>query len=311
MRKKLPPLNWLRAFETAARHLSFTNAAEELHITQSAVSKQVKLLEHYLEQPLFLRGRRGLTLTEAGRNYLPTVIHAFQFLEQGTHNFLGYSRGEPLRVKANFGFAIFWLCHHLDDFLDRHPDVVVSVSTALWDQDFASAQADVEIRYGRGEWEGEKGHRLTDEVLVPVCAPAVAKRLRKPADLAGERILHLTGFDDGWNYWAEQAGLTSLVGIESHSFSTFVLTLNLLRNGTGVSVAHETLITDLLARGELVVPFDIPVPARDTYYLLMPHRDYANAAAKLFAAWLQETLAADKVENRRIGTAAQKRKRSR
>ena len=294
MRKKLPPLNWLRAFETAARHLSFTNAAAELLITQSAVSKQVKLLEHYLEQPLFIRGRRGLTLTEAGRNYLPTVIHAFQFLEQGTHNFLGYSSGEPLRVKANFGFAIFWLCHHLDDFLDHHPDVVVSVSTALWDQDYASAQADVEIRYGRGEWEGEEGQRLSSEDLVPVCSPAVAKRLRKPEDMAGERILHLTGFDDGWNYWAEQAGLKSLVGIESHSFSTFVLTLNLLRGGKGVSVAHEILIEELVACGELVVPFDIRVPARDNYYLVVPHREHANAAAKLFASWLREKLGADK-----------------
>ena len=291
MRKKLPPLHWLRAFETAARHLSFTNAAEELHITQSAVSKQVKLLEYHLEQPLFLRGRRGLTLTEAGRNYLPTIIHAFQFLEQGTQNFLGYSSGEPLRVKVNFGFAIFWLCRHLEEFMEHHPDVVVSLSTALWDQDFASARADVEIRYGRGEWEGEKGERLTNEVLLPVCAPSVARRLKRPEDMAKERILHLTGFDDGWNYWAEQAGLKKLVGIESHSFSTFVLTLNLLRQGSGISVTHRILIEEMLERDEVVVPFDIPVAARDNYYLMVPHREHANAATKLFADWLCDKLA--------------------
>ncbi len=290
MRKRLPPLHWLRAFETAARHLSFTNAAEELHITQSAVSKQVKLLEYYLEQPLFLRGRRGLTLTEAGRNYLPTVIHGFQFLEKGTHNFLGYSSGEPLRIKANLGFAATWLCAHLHEFLDSHPEVIVSLSTALWEQDFAGAQADVEIRHGHGGWEGMEGLRLTSETLVPVCAPDVAKRLRRPEDMAKERILHLTGFDDGWNYWAEQAGLPDLVGLESHSFSTFVLTLNLLRHGKGVSVAHEIILEEMLARDELVIPFDIRVPCRDNYYLLIPHREHANPGAKLFASWLMKKL---------------------
>ena len=290
MRKKLPPLNWLRAFETTARHLSFTNAAAELSITQSAVSKQVKLLEHYLEQPLFLRGRRSLTLTEAGLNYLPTVIHAFHFLETGTHNFLGYSTNEPLRIKASFAFATFWLCVHLHEFLEHHPNIVISLSTALWDQDFAGAKSDVEIRYGRGEWEGEEGQCLTSEVLVPVCAPEVAQRLRKPEDLAGERVLHLTGIDDSWNYWADQAGLEELAGLESHSFSSFVLTISLLRHGKGVSVAHEILVEDLLKRNELVVPFDIRVPAQDNHYLLIPHREHANPAAKQFAAWLKEKL---------------------
>lgn len=290
MRKKLPPLNWLRAFETVARHLSFTNAAAELSITQSAVSKQVKLLEHYLEQPLFLRGRRSLTLTEAGLNYLPTVIHAFRFLETGTQNFLGHSTSEPLHIKASFAFATFWLCVHIHDFLEQYPDIVISLSTALWDQDFAGAKSDVEIRYGRGEWEGEEGLRLTSGVLVPVCSPEVARRLHKPEDLAGERLLHLIGIDDSWNYWADQAGLKDLAGLESHSFSSVVLTISLLRNGTGVSVAHEILVADLLRRNELVVPFDIRVPAQDHHYLLMPQREHAKPAAKQFAAWLSKRL---------------------
>ena len=290
MVQKLPPLNWLRAFEAAARHLSFTNAAEELFLTQSAISKQVKLLEEFLGQPLFLRNRRGLSITEAGRNYLPTVVQAFHELEQGTRAFLGYSADSVLHVKANYAFAKFWLCPHLGGFLDAYPEISINISTALWTQEFTGAFADVEIRCGLGDWEPAEGEPLTSEHIVPVCAPDLQPRFTTPGDLGQARVLHPTGITDDWNYWAEQAGLPELVGAQGSYFGTFVLTLDMVCRGEGVSVCHEILLQDLLAQGRIVVPFDIPVPARNNYYLLAPEPDLASPASKLFCDWIRAQL---------------------
>ncbi|WP_082020573.1 LysR substrate-binding domain-containing protein [Leisingera sp. ANG-M1] len=279
-----PPLHWLRAFAVSARHLSFTDAAEELLITQSAVSKQVRLLEQHLNQPLFLRGHRGLQLTEAGRNYLPTVVRAFSTLEQGTRSFLGYSTARNLHIKCNYAFATFWLTPHLGEFMAANPGVEMTVSTALWEQDFLESNADVEIHYGREASFGERSFSLGQEALFPVCAPEVAERLAAPEDLAGERILDLTGIGDAWDYWLQQAGLKGVQLSERQYFSTYVLSLNLAREGQGVSMGHGTLAERMIGRGELCAPFGIQVPGRDRYFAVQNHPE--NPHAERFLAWL-------------------------
>ena len=281
-----PPLHWLKAFEVSARKLSFTAAAEELLITQSAVSKQVKNLEYHLDQALFQRGQRGLHLTEAGRNYLPTVIRAFNSLEQGTRSFLNYSSGNKLHVKCNYAFASFWLCHHITEFMDLHPQVEFTISPALWEQDFSDSTADIEIHYGKKDWFPETAIQLTQEQLVPVCTPEIGRRLASPSDLEHERILDLTGISDNWDYWVAETGQTGVRLDKRHYFGTFVLALNMTLEGNGVTLANQSLVQRWLDNGDLVVALDIPVPSRDNYFMLQSQIKVQNPNADVFQEWL-------------------------
>ena len=283
---RLPPLNWLRSFEAAARRLSFTAAAEELNITQSAVSQQVKLLEHHLGQALFLRRPRSLRLTDAGRNYLPSVASAFKILTDGTEMFLTPQRETTLEVKANSAFTVFWLLPRIGDFLAAEPWVRLNLSTALWTADFAGSQASVEIRYGRGEWDGEPGERLLADRTYPVCAPEVAARLVRPRDLVEETLVHVTHLADSWDHWAEAQGLAALGRQAGHYVNTFVASLDMAKRGLGVALGHDTLSAGLIEQGDLAVPFDLGVPAQDNYYLVVPDRGEMNEAARSFRDWV-------------------------
>jgi LysR family glycine cleavage system transcriptional activator len=281
-----PPLHWLRAYEAAARHLSFTNAAAELFITQSAVSKQVRLLESHLGQQLFTRERRGLNLTEAGRNYLPTIIRAFNTLDQGTRTFLGYSTNQNLHIKANYSFSVFWLSSHLHEFMALYPEAELTVSTALWEQDFSTSNADIEIHVGKRDWFSDQAIQLAEEKIYPVCSPEIAKRLKEPADMLNERILDLTGINDSWDYWASQSGHANLEIKQRHYFSTFALSLNMAREGRGISLGQSTLVESSIKRGDLVCPFELPVDGLDHYFLQQDVINTPHPYARHFVDWI-------------------------
>ena len=283
---RLPPLNWLRSFEAAARHLSFTAAAEELHITQSAVSQQVRHLEGFLGQPLFFRGPRSLQLSEAGRRYLPSVENAFTVLAAGTGEFLAPKQGSQLDIKANFAFSLFWLTPRLDGFLSRHPEVKVNLATALWPSDFTGAPSSVEIRYGRGRWQGVQSEQLFEDRLTPVCAPALAARLQDPADLKGETLLHATAMADSWDYWAKETATPALRKRGGHYVNAIAPLIEMAKQGLGVALGSLTLCQDLIARGELTAPFAHTIVAQDTYHLILPERSDAGRYAHAFRDWI-------------------------
>ncbi len=285
---KLPPLNWLRSFEASARHLSFTAAGEELHITQSAVSQQVKLLENFVGKALFLRRPRRLQLTDAARNYLPAVTNAFQVLRDGTAPFLSPTEGRVVEVKANMAFSVYWLMPHLEDFIRTYPNITVQLSTALSNQDFAGADSGVEIRYGRGEWGDLKGLRLKEEHIYPVCSPILAETLSSPEDLDGKHLLHVIHLADGWEAWADKIGGDGLDVSKGHHFDTFALAYNMAERGLGVTLGRDTLCEDMLSRGVLVKPFEAPVPALDNYYLVLPSGEQSTDEAIVFHNWILE-----------------------
>lgn len=286
---RLPPLNWLRSFEAAARHLSFTAAAAELHITQSAVSQQVRHLEGFLGQPLFFRGPRSLQLSDAGRRYLPSVENAFAVLAAGTSPFLAPTQPNQLDIKANFAFTLFWLTPRLPAFLARHPEIKVNLATALWPSDFSGVPSSVEIRYGRGTWQGVTSEPLFADHLTPVCAPAVAARLGEPADLKGETLLHGTAMADSWDYWAKATGLPGLRKRGGHYVNAIAPLLEMAKRGLGVALGSLILCRGLIAQGELAAPFELTVPAQDSYHLILPERQ-ASPHAEAFRAWLLEQL---------------------
>lgn len=288
MRNRLPPLQWLRAFEAAARHLSFTAAGSEIGITQSAVSQQIKALEQYLGQALFLRRARSLELTEAGRHYLPTVREAFGILIEGTDVFRGFDPERFVEVKANTAFSVLWLAPRLHLFHARHPDVQINLSTAMWEADFSGGQGTVEVRYGRGEWTGGSSELLARTTVFPVAAPEIAARIRSPDDLSKETWLCIAGgagYD--WEPWLEAVGKPQLEGRRSHYFNTYVLTLELARRGEGVAIAHGLLAQDLLTEGRLQRPFAEEVPIREGYYLTSLRHGELSQAAQSFCDWIR------------------------
>ena len=168
---RLPPLSWLRAFEASARHLSFTHAASELNLTQAAISKQVKLLEHYLREPLFQRNARSLVLTKVGAAYLPKVRDSFERLSVGTQEVFGNRRSEVLTLRASAGFSVNWVAPRLIDFFEKFPKIPVRIVSSIWAEEFDRERFDLDIRYGHGNWPAFRTDRLSWDVLEPLCSP--------------------------------------------------------------------------------------------------------------------------------------------
>lgn len=280
-------MHWLQAFDAAARRMSFTEAARELSITQSAVSQRIKLLEHRLGQRLFVRHARSLELTEAGRAYAPTVQETFERLRLATGEVFGPGRDEPCTIRSTPGFTLFWLSPRLHRFRERHPDITLRLTTEVWDADFTLEGADLEIRYGWGDWTDAASRRLTWERAIPVCTPAVAARLHEPADLARETLLHVVGFETGWPHWLAQAGVTELAdSTRAILCDTTVVVMDLVRRGEGVGLVRSSFAGDALRTKDLSVPFDQALELDEAFYLVKPSKGGLRPEAEAFQDWL-------------------------
>jgi len=280
----LPPLLWLQAFEAAARTLSFTQAGQELAVTQSAVSQRIRLLEDRLGQKLFVRHPRSLTLTPAGQAWLPSVQEAFSRLSDGTAEVFGPRSEAPVTLRATPVMQQTWLAPRLLAFHRAHPEVVVRLVSAIWPEDFGPEGADIEIRYGRGDWDAVTTVSLGGEHMLPACAPGVAERLAEPADLAGETLLHAVGFAVGWPAWLEHAGVPDLDRrCGSLLCDSQVMTLSLAARGGGVALTHRSLLE---ARDDLVAPFALDVPSDEGFWLVRPARRIVRPEALLLWEWL-------------------------
>lgn len=293
MLRPLPPPNWLRTFAAAARHMSFTRAAEELHVTQSAVSQQIRLLEDRLGQPLFHRLPQRLQLTDTGRAYLAVVQEAFERLALGTEELFGYARSELVTVRATPGFGEFWLAPRLHAFYEAHPGLDIRVTSTIWNAPSVESGVDLEVRYGVGEWSELEMRPLTREHLVPVCAPGLAAGLGgDPERLAGVRLLHTDGFRNGWPEWLHRAGVAKRVdgGRGSH-FDTAILPLKLAEEGMGVALGRWSMIERQLEAGRLVAPFDVPMPVDEAFYVTWPANEALRPEATLLRDWLVQAAA--------------------
>lgn len=203
MQRNLPPLGWLRTFEAAARHLSFTGAARDLHMTQSAVSQQIKALEAYLGRPLFHRRPRALELTEAGITYLPVVREAFRTLLRGTRAVTN-TPDNVLRLQSNLTFAVHWLAPRLARFRTAHPEVQLEISTELWEPREMAEGADIEIRYSLRPSDTVRAELLHTDHYYPVCAPGYRVTLET---LDQHPLFDCSNLLCSWNGWAEDQDL--------------------------------------------------------------------------------------------------------
>lgn len=290
MKKKLPPLNWLRSFEATARHLNFTHAAGELNLTQAAISQQVKGLESQLGMTLFKRLPRGLELTDVGRAYLPVVHECIRRLTTATDEIFGQGKSRALTLRCNLVFFTSWLAPRFHRFRERYPDVRVRFTSNIWvDED--NRESDMEIRYGKGQWPGLEADRLTWDQLLPVCRPVLANGMpapTEPAELADHTLLHVIGYEEGWGYWLDQTGYTGIRCRDELQFDTLISALEMARQGAGIALGRSSLVAGLISRGELVTPFDLPVATAEAFYLVRPEYRYTHPHAEIFRSWLIE-----------------------
>ena len=278
------PLNALRAFEVSARHLSFTRAADELNLTQTAVSQHVKNLEQRLGKPLFRRVPRGLMLTDEGMALLPTLVEAFARVSATLESFKGAHKREVLSVGAVGTFAVGWLLPRLRDFQARHPFVELRLFTHNNRIDLAAEGLDCAIRFGDGQWPGLQTRHLMAAPLAPMCAPSLSHRIRTVGDLGRETLLRSYRSDE-WGHWFEAAG-AHLPLLTGPVFDTSQVLAEAAAQGAGVALLPVPMFSRDLQSGRLVRLFDVEVDVGG-YWLTRMKTRRKTAAMKAFQDWLE------------------------
>lgn len=296
MARQLPPLNALRAFEAAARHLSFTQAADELCVTQAAVSHQIKALEDHLGVPLFRRLNRALRLTPAGERYAPALREAFDAMDVATQRLHpeNENRG-ALIVSVTPTFLAGWLIPRMYRWQERHPEIELRIAATGRVVDFNREDVDVAVRHGRGNWPHLVAERLFCEDMVPVCSPALRDGeppLRVPEDLARHTLLHDMTDPGAWETWLKAAGLNHIDHQRGPRFDNGVYALHAAAQGLGVAIERRPLIKDELSAGRVVIPFAVAVPNQAAYHLVYPERHAQKAKLRWFRQWILDEVAA-------------------
>jgi LysR family transcriptional regulator, glycine cleavage system transcriptional activator len=290
MKRVLPPLNALRAFEAAGRLGSFKEAAAELHVTHGAISQHVRQLEAWLGAPLFERHNRRIVLTPAARQYLGEIGPLFEQLSQATVQYgIPATISRTLCVNAIATFTLRWLVPRLVRFHRDHPGVHVKVETSNVSVEGLRGDYDVIIRGGPDTFYGYSMRPFLAEQRVPVCSPALLQRLplRAPGDLHRHTLLHTSSLPRLWPDWLAKAELAELNPAAALTFDHFYLTLQAAIDGIGVAMGPTALIADDLASGRLVVPFDGPrLPSR-SYCTYIPDDKASDEMVLLFRAWLE------------------------
>lgn len=285
--KSLPPLNWLRAFEVSARCLNFTHAAQELHLTQGAVSQQIRQLESHLGVALFKRLPRGLGLTEEGQSYLPVVQDAISRLAVGTNEIFGQRNRRHLKVRGSLSFLHYWLAPRLADFCREYPQIDIRYISNIWVKE-PDGEDDLEIRWGCGEWSGLHAQRLTWDILQPVCSPTLmaSSPIHEPRDLMNHSLLHVLGYEEGWGYWLKRVGADDVDYSRGLQFDTLISTIRMAELGQGVALARSSVVEDLLKSGQLVAPFNHRIEASESFYLVHEQNEVLSPDAAHFSTWL-------------------------
>ena len=293
--RRLPPLNTLRTFEAAARHESFTRAAEELSVTQGAVSQQVKALEVQLGVALFKRERQRLLITEPGRDYQAVVRDALDRIALGTERLLQRQPSAILTVSTSPDFAAKWLVHRLGRFAEDHPDIDLRVSATMHHVDFSHEAVDVAVRHGDGQWPGLHALRLSDERLFPVCSPRFlpARRRRvNPVALQTIPLLHLDSRKD-WARWLQGAGMAPTRLVHGPVLNRASMLIDAAVNGQGMALARTTLAAWDLINARLVRPFAFELPLSKTYWIVCPNASSSVPRIAAFRDWLMREAADD------------------
>ncbi|MBS2024282.1 MAG: transcriptional regulator GcvA [Deltaproteobacteria bacterium] len=300
-KRRLPSLGALQAFEAAARHLSFTLAARELHVTPGAISHQVRALEAELEEALFLRGHRSLTLTRAGQGLGEVARRSFDSLAEAVRA-LAVERRHQLTVSVSPSFANKWLLARLPRFRERHPQIELRILATQALADFTRDGVDIAVRYGLGRYAGLVSTRLFGEVAFPVASPKLLKRVRlkSTVDLASHTLLHdeVGQAHGGWPEWLAAAKVRHVDASLGTRYSDATLLFQDALEGRGVALVRSVLAIDDLAAGRLVRPFELSIPVRHHHALVCPKRALQRPEVRAFREFLLEEARACEFEGR-------------
>ncbi|NHB88033.1 transcriptional regulator GcvA [Photorhabdus tasmaniensis] len=289
MSKRLPPLNALRVFDAAARHLSFTKAAEELFVTQAAVSHQMKSLEDFLGLKLFRRRNRSLLLTEEGQSYYLDIKEIFTSINEATRKLQARSAKGALTVSLSPSFAIQWLVPRLSSFNFAYPGIDVRIQAVDREEDKLADDVDVAIFYGRGNWPGLRTDRLYAEYLLPVCAPSLLtgeNPLKTPADLAHYMLLHDSSRRD-WQAYIRQLDMQQQINVQQGPiFSHSAMVIQAAVHGQGIALANNVMARTEIDAGRLVCPFNDVLVSKNAFYLVCHDNQVELGKIAAFRQWV-------------------------
>jgi LysR family glycine cleavage system transcriptional activator len=297
MSRRLPPLKSVTAFEAAARRGSFNEAAEELFVTPSAISHQVKSLEEYLGVSLFRRARRQVQLTIAGQRYLESISHALDEIDLATRRLLASSNSGALNISVAPAFLTRWLVPKMREFQTRHPDIELRLSPNSAPIDFTWSDIDMAIYFGDGKWPGLEVLFLREVVLVPVCSPGfveVNPRITKPEELCAHTLIDVSTRPSGWDEFLATFGVTCEKRAKRLGFSSTSLALGAAMESLGIALADRQLVAREVLYGRLVTPLDIAMEKQLGYYLVYQKHRKLTDQMRAFLDWVMDEIADEK-----------------
>lgn len=288
---KVPPLNPLRAFEAAARTGSLTKAAEELHVTPTAVSRHVRSLENYLDCELFERKPSSLVLTPAGRTYAASLTKAFEEISRATRNLRASTKALHLSVHSYTTFMVRWLMPRLASFQLEHPEVHIKLSTGYDEIKLDRDRVDVWIRYGKGRWRGVDVHPVFMDRLRPFASaalPGVDQLAAHPERLGNYVLLRHSRRTEDWNHWLERQGIALPPTTKTLDFDDLALVFEAVASGLGIGITQEAYLYQDIVRGKFVCPFSAPLERNTGYFAVTSPEGRNNPAVELFLDWLEQ-----------------------
>lgn len=283
----IPPLPWLRAFEAASRNGNFSSAGDELGLTPAAISHQVRSLEDHLGYQLFSREKRPMELTAMGELYLPWVIKAFETLRQGTRDVFGTKYTRPVRIRCLPTFAQLWLLKQLPDFQTRYPEVNVQLHVGTWASAIQSNQLDIEIRFGDGNWTGQRATLLSREPVVPVCHPDLRPEGGTLEALRDSPLIEIIGAADSWYQFFRQENLAPPAQAPALSVDQSIAALELAANGMGHALVSGFFAVPYLQDGRLVRSLNLEKHSEHAIYVTWPEGP-VSYGAQMFQDWIIE-----------------------
>lgn len=289
MRRKIPSIEALIAFEAAARHQSFTRSADELSLTQSAVGRQIAGLEDFVGVPLFSRVKKRISLTDVGQMYARNVRECLEKIERDTLAAMAcHGAGGILELAVIPTFATRWLIPRLPDFYAQHPHITLNLTTRTDPFMFTDTPFDAAIHFGNSVWPGTISCHLFGEELTPICSPNLLNRrpLLHPGDVKEFTLLHQSARPDAWRQWLIRAGVDDTDCMKGQRYELFSMLVEAARAGLGIALAPRFFVLNELARGELVVPCDLSLQNDKGYYLVYPERKQCSPSLMIFEKWL-------------------------
>ena len=286
------PLNPLRAFAVASRHKTFTAAARELGVSQVAISRQITILEDYLNVSLFERGARSAKLTDVGRAFGLEIAGLFDDLERATQRMITRETESTVNLRVHPTMAHHWLMPKLNDFTRAHPDIRVRFDTRVEPLDFRGTHLDVAVQLGTGTWRDARCRKLFDEDVDVVCSEdylATMPKLDAPEDVTEGELLHSRYRRRAWEFWADAVGV-SVDYNRGTEFDTSLLTFSAAQQGFGLAIGQLGLLDDLIAEGKLVRPLEMRIPTGAAFYVVWPTTVSVNVKTKKFIDWLLDVV---------------------